>query len=61
VNTKIEHAVDDAHKIFVQVISGEIVVNGQAVSAGDGLQITGEGKLDISSKSEAEFLVFDMA
>ncbi len=61
VNTKIEHAVGDAHKIFVQVISGEIVVNGQAVSAGDGLQITGEGKLDISSKSEAEFLVFDMA
>ncbi len=61
VNTKIEHAVDDAHKIFVQVISGEIVVNGQAVSAGDGLQITGEGKLGISSKSEAEFLVFDMA
>lgn len=61
VNTKIEHAVGDAHKIFVQVISGEIVVNGQAVSAGDGLQITGEGKLGISSKSEAEFLVFDMA
>jgi redox-sensitive bicupin YhaK (pirin superfamily) len=61
VNTKIEHAVGDAHKIFVQVISGEIVVNGQAVSAGDGLQITGEGKLSITSKSEAEFLVFDMA
>lgn len=61
VNTKIEHAIGDAHKIFVQVISGEIVVNGQAVSAGDGLQITGEGKLGISSKSEAEFLVFDMA
>ncbi|MCJ7592451.1 MAG: pirin family protein [Woeseiaceae bacterium] len=61
VNTKIEHAIGDAHKIFVQVISGEIVVNGQAVSAGDGLQITGEGKLSITSKSEAEFLVFDMA
>jgi len=60
-NMKIEYAIGDARKIFVQVISGEIAANGLAASAGDGLQITGEGTLNITSKSEAEFLVFDMA
>jgi redox-sensitive bicupin YhaK (pirin superfamily) len=57
----IEHAIADGHKVFVQVVSGNIVVNDQQISAGDGAQITGEKMLSISSKTEAEFLVFDMA
>jgi redox-sensitive bicupin YhaK (pirin superfamily) len=57
----IDHAIADAHKVFVQVVSGEIIVNGQDVNAGDGVQITDEKALAIRSKSEAEFLVFDMA
>ena len=59
-NTEIEQSVDDSHKIFVQVISGEISVNGQNVSAGDGMQITDVRNLVIACQSEAEFLVFDM-
>jgi hypothetical protein len=60
-NTTIEHVVDDGRKIFVQIVSGDVIINGQAVKAGDGVQITGEKLLTIQSKSEAEFLVFDMA
>ena len=57
----IEQPIGDARKIFVQIVSGDLVVNGQPVKAGDGMQITDEKALYIESKSEAEFLVFDMA
>jgi len=60
-NTTIEHIVDDGRKIFVQIVSGEVVVNGQTVKAGDGVQITSEKLLTVTSTSEAEILVFDMA
>lgn len=56
----VTHAITDAHKIFVQVISGEVTVNDQVMSAGDGLKVTGEENASIISKAEAEFLLFDM-
>jgi len=59
-NTEMEHIIADSHKVFVQIISGVVTVNGQSASAGDGVQITDESKLIISSDAEAEFLVFDM-
>ena len=52
--------VGDERKIFVQVIHGDIGVNGQALSAGDGAQIAGERALGINARRDAEFLVFDM-
>jgi len=60
-NKTIEHVVDDGRKIFVQIVSGDVVVNGHPVTAGDGVQITNEKLLSVASHSEAEFLVFDMA
>ena len=56
----LEMGIAEANKLFVQVVSGEITVNGQAITGGDGAQITNERELRISSQSEAEFLVFDM-
>ena len=56
----LEHRCSDSHKIFVQVISGDIEVNDQALSAGDGVQITEQDHLKVTSQSEAEFLLFDM-
>ncbi|MGB5258020.1 MAG: pirin family protein [Woeseiaceae bacterium] len=52
--------VGDERKIFLQVIHGDIGVNGQALSAGDGAQIAGERALVINARRDAEFLVFDM-
>jgi len=49
---------------WVQLISGEIDVNGTKLAKGDGAAISGESKLKIASKSgngAAEFLVFDLA
>jgi quercetin 2,3-dioxygenase len=45
---------------WVQMIEGDLIVNGQVLTAGDGLAIEAEPKLDISSKSPAEFLLFDL-
>lgn len=50
----------DDRKLFVQVIHGDIAVNDQPLSAGDGAQIEGERTLRISARRDAEFLVFDM-
>ena len=47
-------------KVFVQVVSGDVAVNGQRLSAGDGAQMEDEQALQIAAVSEAEFLVFDM-
>jgi len=47
-------------KVFVQVVSGDIVVNGEQLSAGDGAQLENERAVDISASAEAEFLLFNM-
>ena len=47
-------------KVFVQIVAGEILVNGRTLFAGDGAQIEGEESLQLSAVNEAEFLVFDM-
>jgi len=59
-DSRIEHTIADSHKVFMQIISGIVTVNGQSASAGDGVQIADEDKLIITSEAEAEFLVFDM-
>jgi hypothetical protein len=59
-NSTLEHVIAESRKVFVQIISGVVTVNGQAASAGDGVQISGEQKLTITGEAEAEFLVFDM-
>jgi redox-sensitive bicupin YhaK (pirin superfamily) len=50
----------DDRRVFVQVVHGDIAVNGQPLAAGDGVRIEGERALQIVASSEAEFLVFDM-
>ena len=49
-----------SRKVFVQVVDGDIAVNGQRLSAGDGAQMEDEPVLQVSALTEAEFLVFDM-
>ncbi len=60
VDAEVNLAIADSNKIFVQVVQGDISVNGQKATAGDGIQITEQDCLTITCQSEAEFLVFDM-
>jgi quercetin 2,3-dioxygenase len=46
---------------WLQVARGEVEVAGGTLKAGDGLQITGEKTLEISSITGGEFLLFDLA
>jgi redox-sensitive bicupin YhaK (pirin superfamily) len=48
----------------VQLVRGELDVNGTRLSKGDGAAIRGETKLQLTSagsNGEAEFLLFDLA
>jgi redox-sensitive bicupin YhaK (pirin superfamily) len=46
---------------WLQIAKGEATLNGQELRAGDGVQITGEEKLEISTNLSAEILLFDLA
>ena len=48
-------------RIFVQVVAGDIDVNGAQLSAGDGLKLTDADELVVSASSESEFLLFNLA
>lgn len=58
--TELVHDIAESHKVFVQVIVGELTLNGEDIATGDGVQISDEDCLLISAKTEAELLVFDM-
>lgn len=45
-------------KIWIQVIKGEVSVNGYKIAEGDGLASENEESLNIRSGSDSEFLLF---
>jgi redox-sensitive bicupin YhaK (pirin superfamily) len=59
-DAEIDLAIAESNKVFVQVVRGDISVNGQKATAGDGVQLTDTDRLVFTCQSEAEFLLFDM-
>ncbi len=57
-----EVALDDVgdRRIFVQVVDGEISVNDEALSPGDGAAIARSDAIRVSARSDAEFLLFNL-
>ena len=51
--------VADRH-VFVQLVTGSVEVNGERLSAGDGVQIKAESTVSISAQDDAELLLFNM-
>ena len=45
---------------WLQVAAGQIAVNGQALHAGDGVEISEEPSVQISAVTDAEILLFDL-
>ncbi|MBS1140426.1 MAG: Pirin, N-terminal [Proteobacteria bacterium] len=45
---------------YVQVVSGQLSINGQALAAGDGAKIADETLLEFLADEEAEILLFDL-
>jgi redox-sensitive bicupin YhaK (pirin superfamily) len=57
---KVEHTISARRKGWLHVVTGGVELNGQALGAGDGVAISGEEKLSITSRDEGEVLLFDM-
>jgi redox-sensitive bicupin YhaK (pirin superfamily) len=61
---KVERALQPGRHAWVQLVWGELDVNGARLTKGDGVAISGETRLQLTSAAsngEAEFLLFDLA
>jgi len=56
-----EVSLEEGRRSWVQVARGQVTVNGQQLSAGDGAAIAQEAKIAIEGVDKAEVLVFDLA
>ena len=57
----LSHEASTERRLFVQVVAGDVRVNGEHLRAGDGVQIESVQTLDLAGITETEFLLFDMA
>lgn len=58
---EVSHEVADGRGAWVQVARGEVSLNGEALTAGDGVAVEGAGTLRLAGKDSAEVLLFDLA
>jgi redox-sensitive bicupin YhaK (pirin superfamily) len=58
---RVDHPLAANRGAWIQVARGEIEVNGQVLGEGDGAAVEDETALAITARSEAEFLLFDLA
>ena len=57
----VSHGLTAGRGAWVQVIDGELTVNGKALRSGDGVAIAGTHELRLEAGGETEALLFDMA
>lgn len=57
----IAHELDADRHAWVQVVRGDVVVNGVDLTEGDGAAISDEERLDVQARGDAEILLFDLA
>jgi quercetin 2,3-dioxygenase len=56
----LQHALKPGRLGWVQVVSGQLRVNGQALATGDGLGLADEPEIKLQADQAAEFLLFDL-
>ncbi|MBD2809621.1 pirin family protein [Xenorhabdus sp. Vera] len=57
---KSEYAVEKARKIWIQVVSGEVTINGILATTSDSIAIWDEPHLQLSASQDSEVLLFDL-
>lgn len=55
------HEMADSHTGWIQLVNGNLSVNGEQLAAGDGAAIADTRQLEIQANGESEFLLFDMS
>lgn len=59
---RVSHVSDKHRSIWLQIARGSVEINGQIFSAGDGVAITQENKIELAATSDnTEILLFDLA
>jgi redox-sensitive bicupin YhaK (pirin superfamily) len=57
----VSHVLANGRRAYVHVARGEITVNGERLSGGDGARISGISRIDLDDARHAEILLFDLA
>lgn len=60
-STHLTHELADGHSAWIQIVGGQLNLNGQQLDAGDGAAIENTSALTMTAGSDSEFLLFDMA
>ena len=58
--TTLSHALDSGRQAWVHIASGEVVIDGESLSTGDGAAIAEVATIDIRAETNTELLLFDM-
>lgn len=58
--TSLEYIIEAGHQAWLQVIKGELNINGIPASAGDGVSLKNENILQLTCNNPAECLLFDL-
>ena len=58
---QVEYPIPAGRHAWVQVVRGQLEVNGKQLQAGDGASVSNEGSLNLSPREETELLLFDLA
>jgi quercetin 2,3-dioxygenase len=61
VNDRISYQVDPDRSVWLHVAQGEVTIDDRLLSAGDAIAYTGDRTLELSSSSNGEVLLFDLA
>lgn len=57
---RIDHAVEPGRRAYVHVARGAVMLDGESLSAGDGVKLTGGTTIRLTDGHEAEVLVFNL-
>ncbi len=60
-DTEITHGLDRARHAWLQVLRGEVALNGNVLAHGDGAALTRESGLQIRAETPSEVLLFELA
>lgn len=59
--SEVSHQLEEGRHAWLQVLRGEVSLNGQPLDVGDGAAVSNETTLSIESKHAAEIMLFDLA
>jgi len=57
---EIEHTLETNNHAWLQMVRGELLLNGIELNSGDGMAISDEGTLKIRASKSSEFLLFEL-